>query len=71
MCFIPSLCVSSVKHQSLHLKLSIRLIFKLFPLVNYVIYFYTKQLLTLGGIYLIFSLSISFVIFILVMLITL
>jgi hypothetical protein len=51
--------------------LSIRLIFKLFPLMNYVSYFYTKQLHMLSGMYLIFSLSVSFVIFILVMLITL
>jgi len=39
--------------------------------MNYVSYFYTKQLHTLSGMYLIFSLSVSFVIFILVMLITL
>ena len=30
--------------------------------MNYVSYFYTKQLHTLGGMYLIFSLSVSFVI---------
>jgi len=40
--------------------------------MNYVSYFYTKQLHTLSGMYLIFSLSVSFVrTFILVMLITL
>ena len=39
--------------------------------MNYVNYFYTKQLRTLSGMYLVFSLSVSYVIFILVMLITL